>query len=232
MTLKELKKHYYIYKRDSEYRICSLTEHGRSPYKYLCSATKLGNKMGVIGYGLTSNLNVFKEQVKDYLSKLEHNSEYFNPDFRKGLKEELFVHDYMSELGFKNSYNNHYKYNSEDIYGGKSFSIQLSFDNLDVMKFWDKPGLPENTEINLWIDNFSWTRTKVPRTFEGLKKGIDGILKPLLLTESLKAFELAEKLGDEGIELTMNMLTTNYEFTSRDFKAELKQRLLDLAEKL
>lgn len=230
MTIKELKQHYAIYKRDSQYRICSLTEHGRSPHKYLCSAIKNGNKMSVVGYGLTSNLNVFKEQVKDYLSKLEYNSEYFNPDLRNGLKEELFVHDYMKELGFE-SYDNHYKYKSKNIYGGKSFNMDISFDGLEAIKFWNKE-LPETVDINFWIGSYSWINVKVPRTFQGLKKGIDGLLKPLLLVESLKAFELAEKLNDESIDLNINMLSTNLDFKSESFKAELKQRLLNLAEQL
>lgn len=226
MTIKELKTKYYVYKaynRDGNYRICSLSSHGRFPHKYLCSATKEGNKMGVLGYKLTSSLSEFEKQVDNYLMGLEFDSEYFNPDLRDNYKYEMYIHDYMCKLGFKNKRDSEYVYASKDIYGKNSFRIETSFSGISI----GDEG--KNISMLLWIDGYSWIETKLEKSLPKIKEGIDSMLKPLFVSESIKLLALSEEMSFVNIDLSKSDMEN---FTITDYKERLKQELIKMIDKL
>lgn len=229
MTLKQLREHFYIQKHEGFYTIHSLTVGGRSVYKYLCSAERTGTKFNVLGYKNTANIEEFKNQVADYISKLEYDSEYFYPLYREGIKEVHYVHDYLRELGFKNE-SNSYVYNPVNIYGGQTTEIILSFFGLDVWGGWDKFD-PDYIKINLSTGRYSWITVTVKRNFKDLQEGIDSLTKPLLLTEGTRNITIADKLETVIKDFTINSVD-GFDINSADYKKELKEKLLEIVEKL
>lgn len=227
MTLKELNKHFKVFKWENIYKIHSLEVGGRSVYKFLCPAEKTGTKFNVIGYKKTNSIEEFKNQVEDYLSKLEYNSEYFDPAYREGIREVHFVHDYLREIGFKNERNS-YIYKPEDIFGGNTTKIILSFYGLDV---WDDSFNPKEVQISLSTGRYSWISTKVDRNMKSLQEGIDSLIKPLLLSEGARNITTADKLEIVSKGLSINSLD-GLDIKSADYKKELKEKLLEIAEKL
>jgi hypothetical protein len=227
MTLEELQKHYYVFKYKNEYLIHSLTEHGRSNHKYLCLAEKKRNSFKVIGYGFTSDIGAFKNQVDDYLSKLEYDSDYFMPMWRDGFKEECFVNDYMTSLGFKSHYPT-YTYKNKDVYGGNTTNVMLTFNGLDDCKSYN-PINKEEVSIMLWTSDYSWIETKVKRNFKDLQKGIDSLLKPLLLSESIQLLSIENKLKQSNIDIDIKGIDmNNLSLQSQEYKNTLKQKLQDI----
>lgn len=226
MTLKELQKHYKVFKHDKVYHIHSSTVGGRYVYKYLCSAQKKGKSFNVIGYKGTTLIEKFKNQVEDYLSKLEYDSEYFHPLYKEGIKEVHFVHDYLTNLGFK-SFSSSYVYNSKNIFGGKTTEIALSFYGLDVWRNFNS----KEVKISLSTGRYSWTSITVKRTFKDIQEGIDSVIKPLLLSESAVNLTLADKLETVIKDYKDNSMI-DYTILSTDYKKQLKEKLLEIAEKL
>lgn len=231
MTLTELKQIYHISKVGKQYRICDLEKGGRYVHKYYCSAEKVGDKFYVLGYEPTSKISTFIEQVNDYLSKLEYDSEYFYPDLREGVKEVLFVHDYINSLGFRQGWygeGDSYIYKPKDVFGGVTTRISIWFTGLDY-QIRDK--LPKEVCIHLSTGMYSWITVKAKRDFKSLQIAIDSLLSPLLLSESAQNIKTAEKLevGDvDFISKSLDGLNIN----SKNYKEELKNRLLTLANSL
>lgn len=227
MTLKELNNHFEVFKWGNVYKVHSLTIGGRSVYKYLCSAEKTGSKFNVIGYKKTSSIEEFKEQVLDYVLNLKYDSEYFDPAYREGIKEVHFVHDYLRELEFKNE-SDSYIYNPKNVYGGKTTKITLSFYGLDV---WGNSFNPNEVQINLSTGMYSWVNIKVKRDMKALQEGIDSLIKPLLLSEGARNITTADKLETVIKELSINCLD-GWDIQSADYRKELKEKLIEIAEKL
>lgn len=231
MTLKDLKQHYHIHRVDKRYRICDLKEGGRYVHKYLCSAEKIGNRFYVIGYEPTSKTEIFKEQVEDYLSKLEYDSEYFYPDLREGVKEVLFVHDYISSLGFKQGgygEGDCYIYRPKDVFGGITTKISIWFSGLD---YQIRDEVKQEININLATGMYSWITVKAKRDFKSLQEGIDSLLATLLLGESVQNIKTAEKLEVTSVDFISKTLS-GLDINSKNYKVELKNRLLTLANSL
>lgn len=232
MTQKDLKDNYELYKRDGEFRLHHLTKGGRSVHKYLCSAVGKGTKFNVIGYEPTSKIEVFKAQVEDYLSKLEYDSDYFNPDLREGVKHIWFVHDYLTNLGFRmGGYKepDAYIYDPKNIFGGNTTKIIISFSGLES-GFMVKENLEEVTIILSGM-GWSWTTVTVKRNFKDLQTGIDSLLAPLLTTEAGTNLKTAEKCKIGDVDFIQKSLT-GLDVNSINYKSELKNKLLEMAEQL
>lgn len=229
MTLKEIRKYFHIpeYSLSKDlFSLHSLTEYGRSNYKYLCTVERKGKSFNVIGYNPTTKMDILKEQVKDYISNLKYDSDYFNPSYRKGVAENLFVHDYLKSLGFrlsKHSTDDYYVLEDKDIYGFQTTNIRISFNGLDTFERKDV------VSINLYSTNTMWLSIKVDNNMDDLKSGIDSILKPLLLSESVKNINKADNMiNSSEVDYIMNTLK-NIDIKSTDYKSELRKRLLELA---
>lgn len=218
-----------VYKWEDKYLISSLTEHGRFPHKFLCVAEKKGIKFNVVGYEPTAKIDTFKEQVSDYLSKLEYDSEYFNPMLRKGYKEIMYVHDYLTSLGFKNHHGDIYILKPKNIYGGVTTSIHISFSGLDKSLFDEEP--KDVVTIVLHTGDYSWVNVEVNRDFKSLRRGIDSVLKPLMVTEGIKILETSENMMFGGVEYIINSLR-GLDITSENYTSALKNKLLEIANSL
>ena len=229
MTLKEISQHFKVIKWENTYKIHSLTIGGRSVYKYLCSVEKSGTKFNVIGYKKTGAIEELKAQVVDYVLNLEYDSEYFDPAYTEGIKEVHFVHDYLRELGFKNK-SNSYVYNPKNIYGGKTTEIIISFYGLDVFGGWNEFN-PKEVKICLSTGAYSWVSLTVERNMKAIQEGIDSLIKPLLLSEIARNTTTSDKLETIIKDLTINSID-GFEINSSDYKKELKEKLLEIIEKL
>lgn len=235
ITIKELKKHYNVFKHDKDtYLIHELKEgNSRMVYKYLCTVHRMqGRYWNIVGStsGATAKLDKLKDNIQKYVSRLEYDSEYYYPRYRKGVFEELIIHDYLDSLGFKHcgSYSNieGYTLNKKNIYG-KKIDLNLTFDGLDAFN-----ELPQYVTISYDVDYGRWVSVKVERNVEDIKKGIDSILKPLFLTESAENILNADKLeSNEQLDVIFNKLV-GFSKSETSGKTELKKRLLELANSL
>lgn len=235
MTLKELKEDYNVYKHDGHIQLWSKTEHGmRMCMKYIWHIKK-SDKPGhyfVEGFKPTSKLQELKNQIEQHVAGLSYDAEYFIPTYRPGLTEELIIHDYMDSIGLsKNGFDSAYTLNKKNIYGYRSTDIQMTFWGLEA-GFGDS-GNAEEVSINLWTSGWSWVSVKCKRNVEDIKKGIDSILKPLLITESVSLLDMSEKLETTGdVNLILNQITGAFEKVGVDIKSYMKVQLLEMASKL
>jgi hypothetical protein len=235
MTIKEIKEDYRVYKHDDHIQLWSKTEHGmRMAYKYVWHIKK-SDKYGyyfVEGFNPTNKLEELNNQIQQHVANLSHDAEYFVPTYRKGLTEELIIHDYMDSIGLsKQGYSDAYTVTKKNIYGYNSTDIKITFWGLEI-GFGDE-GVAEEVEVILWTSQYSWVSVKCKRNVEDIKKGISAILKPLMITESVTLLSLAEKLETtEDIDVMMNQFTLSLQNIKVDMKAHLKMQLLEMADKL
>lgn len=232
MKVKDLNLNYKVSKQDGAFHLYSLTETGqRSPIKYLCSVKKHGSiKFYVEGSEPTSKFDVLQEQIKNKIESYEYDSEYYNPCYRKGVFEELIIHDYLRSLGFKNVDGDTYVLSDKNIYGFNTADICVSIWGLNALG----ESIPKKeVSVILRTGWSSWAEVKCKRNVKDIKKGIDGLLKPLLLTDSVNLITKSEKLQSVGdIDILMHKLTSSLDHTKVDVKSYLKEQLLEIANKL
>lgn len=235
MTLKEIKKHYRLekYREDKQKFLVYSKNPGtgmRMVFQYFCLITRIGTKFFVDGYKPTSDINILKSQIDDYVSNLKYNSEYFNPHFRKGYVEELIIHDYMNELGFKSdmSSDDVYKLSNENAYGYVTTNVSVSFYGLRAFDEKDK------VTIYVWTSGTSCIKTEVIKDVESIKEGIDSLLKPLLISDSINNFNTAEKMENDtmDIDIFLSKINHSLDMTNQNYKSKLKDRLIELIDKL
>lgn len=191
-TLKELKEYYpYVLKNKGKYIV--YTEGGlRSPYKYVATVNKKGNSMFVDNYPPTTKMSVLNEQIEDFQSNLLYDSEYYNPMFREGVFEELIIIDYLDSISFVHKGDDNFEYVDKSIYGYQTTSIHLTIQGLNAFN-----KLEETVRLMLHTGDYSWITLTVKRNVEDIKKGIDTLLKPLLLSESAKNIINSDKMEED-----------------------------------
>lgn len=252
MTLKDLKEKYDVqaYEKDSMfgrmYVLYSKTEQGKriaTKFIWYVYKTDTGS-FYVKGYKPTTKFDVLEKQIEDKIASLPYDAEYYIPTFRKGYFEEMVIHDYMCDiLGFstgdwRTSRRGFYKLADKNVYGFVTSDIKMSFNGLDCRvgdyETWATgEHLPKEVEVSLHSEKGGWIGVKCKRDVESIKKAIDGLLKPLLVTDSVTFMEKAEKLDSvEDIDIVMNKITNNLEHIKIDYKPHLKAKLLEMAEKL
>jgi hypothetical protein len=235
MTIKELKEDYKVYKHDGHIQLWSKTEQGmRMAMKYIWHIKK-ADKAGyyfVEGFNPTNKLQELNNQIQQHVANLSHAAEYFIPTYRKGLTEELIIHDYMDSIGLsKQGYSDAYTVTKKNIYGYNSTDIKITFWGLE--RGFGDAGVAEEVEVILWTSQYSWVSVKCKRNVEDIKKGISAILKPLMITESVSLLNLAEKLETtEDVDVMMNQFTGSLQHLKGDMKTHLKTQLLEMAAKL
>ena len=226
MKVKDLKQYYIVYKYKDQYHLHSPTESGRLNHKYLCSLDRKNEYFKLGNNKFTSKIEILNQQVQSYLNNLEYDSDYFYPLYTDGIKEELYVHDYMKSLGFKSHYNV-YTYNPKNIYNGNTTKIVLSFYGLTNLGICDTYN-PNTIDIYLSTGNFSCVSISVNRDFKSLTQGIDGLLKPLLLTESINSFNTTDKM-DGYLSNLQKIVLDDHNLTIVDYKQTVKNRLIEIA---
>jgi hypothetical protein len=232
MTIKEIKNHYEIYRRDGSFRIHSKTEGGRMVRKFLCVAHKKGNSFYVDGFKPTTKIERFIEQVNEKIVQYKYDSEYYYPDYVEGVAETIFIHDYMTKLGFRiarygeGGGDDSYIFDRKNVFGGQTTDIHLSF--LGLSRLGEKSKM---ITICLSTGCFSYTSLTVGNNFDDLKDGIDSILKPLLLTEGIRNVDLVKDLEIKNANF-INNISNNLNIYSEDYRNQLKDELLKIIELL
>lgn len=239
MTLKELRNNPRIevtkFRNDGKWLVFSKTEPGiRAVQKYLCSIGRHNGAYffvdGMKPRNLTRDIIQLEKDIKTYVASLPYDSEYYNPMYRKGIFEEHIIYDYMTSLGFKHADDDLFVLDKKNIYNYVSHEIKMSLSGYSCWgRKWSSEGLGEPTEdvkVILWTGDYSWTEVVVKRNVEDVKKAIDTTLKPLLVTDSVDNFTLAEKLlkSPEGIDITMNKMM-GMGMKSESYREELKGKL-------
>lgn len=235
MTVKELKEKFIVNKYDKGYQLTHRTE-----LNYLVDITFNKSYAELKGYPKTKSIFILEEQIKDYCSKLQFPSYCYNPRYREGLFEEMAVHSYMRKIGFEdnNSWdggNGCYKLNyGENSYGYTATDVRISFFGLSD-DFFAKDSLSRNeVQITLWVSDWSWVSVKTPRVAEEIVKGIDSLIKPLLVSEGTNLVTHSEKLQNvsRDLDITLTQISENGDVFSQQYKETLKAKLLELANKL
>ncbi len=238
MTLKSIKEKFEVFKRDGLFHLYSLTETGRmSPRKYLCTIHKhSATKFFVTGFEPTDKIDVLLKQVQDKLDSYEYCCEFYCPTYRKGVFEEFVIHDYLvNTLGFKSAGGKEtYKLKDKNIYGFQTSNIEISIWGLDSFNdVFDKKKPADEVEVVIWTGDWSWISHKCKRNVEDIKKGIDGLLKPLLATDAVTLMLRSEKMKTvEDFDIVLRKLHANLDTSTESIKAHMKKQLIELAEKL
>ena len=243
MTIKELKQHYTVYGRYSnEYPYLVYTkeaqENWRTVHRYLCSVKIIGRRITIIEQpGKSYNkLNDLKQAISSYTTSLPYDSGYYDPAYRKGVFEELIIHDYLSDRGFNSEHTGGgmltYELANKNIYGGKIDTITLSINGLSWTGFKDDK-IPEEVKIILWTGQYSWVENKCKREVGEIIKSLDSLLKPLLLTNGVTFVNESDKYKAEQFNATINKLGTNtFKQYSKEYKEELKVKMQEIIDKL
>ncbi len=231
MTLKELKLEFTdIFKFDGKYHI--YTEGGRrSPYKYLASVNKKGESFWVDGFKPTTKMGILKGQIDEFVKSLPYDSEYYNPMFRAGVTEEHIMIDHLDSLGFKYDGSHwdsrsYFEYNKKSIYGHQLTDVSLSISGLDSFN-----ELKEMVHINLHLGEGSWVSSKCKRTVEDMIETVDGLLKPLLVTEAVSHIQTSDKMKTVNVDMILNQLK-GIDIQKSDIKDYLKSQLLEIVNTL
>ena len=260
--LNSIKSLYDVQERDGFLLLWSKTEHGRRyPHKFICSLKELtvpyeGNgrkSKKVIGTGYftvfgsdlppTQNVKTLLENIDKHVASLPYDSEYYIPSLRKGLFEDFIIHDYLVEtLGFKHLGYNIYEMSQKNVYNFSSHKFSISFNGLDAnetlgFKNWSNEDvLPKKVSIKLHTGDYSWVEIEVDRSVEDIKAGIDSMIKPMLVSDSVNSFSTSEKMKKcdfSDLELLFNNFDMKSgELLSADYKSTLKNKLIQIASTL
>lgn len=260
--LNNIKSLYDVQERDGFLLLWSKTERGRRyPNKFICSLKELtvpyegkGRKSEkLVGTGFftvfgsdlppTQDIKILLSNIEKHVASLPYNTEYYIPSLRAGLFEDFIIHDYLVEtLGFKFLSDSFYEMANKNVYNFASYKFVISFNGLNANetlsyeKWSDKNILPKKVSIKLHNGNSSWMEIEVDRDVESIKQGIDSLIKPMIVSDSVQSFSTSEKMKNcdfSDLNLLFESLNTKTgEFISADYKSTLKNKLLQIASTL
>lgn len=235
MKITEIEDRYSVLKLKGEYHLFDLNRKGRFNNKYTCTLIKRGDYFKIKNADTpgTSKVDILLEYIDTYLKLLPYDSEYYCPLLKDGSFEHFIIHDYLDSLGFEEcGFDETYILKMKNVYNYTSSKIKITLDGLSSMGSSFRTindEIPEDVKIILWTGDYSCIRTTVRREVEEIKKGIDSILKPLLVSDSINSYNKAEELKNHtDIDLTLEKLSTGLNIASTDYKKELKNKLLEL----
>lgn len=234
MTINDLKANYIVNKYEKGYQLTGLTD-----LNYLVDISLNKGYAELNGYPKTKDISVLAEQIADYTSKLQFPSYCYNPRYREGLFEELAVHSYMRKIGFEEDNgwygSGGYKLNQgKNCYGYTATKIIIHFLGLSD-DFFTRDSLERNeVSIILTVDEWSFVSVKTTRNAEEIVKGIDSLIKPLLVSEGVNLVTHSDKFTNvsTGMDITLNQISQDGQMLSQEYKDTLKAKLLELAETL
>jgi hypothetical protein len=230
ITLKELGNYYKYYSMDNgkTQNLSTLEPIGLyTPHKFLCHITKVKNGVYKVGdFEPTNNIDVLVENQKEYTKSLKYNSEFYNPNYRKGYFEEMVVHEYLTNLGFKVHDNDTYSYNFKDAYGKDVELATITISGLSDLAFGCKE-LNDTVTVIVHLNENSWMSVKdVKRNADTILETIQGIIKPLFISTSFESLKIAEKLENVAIVMNINSGFLNVE--TEPYKEKLIKQLEDM----
>lgn len=192
IKLKDLKKHYNVFKNNKEYRLYSIKENTiYSTSKYIATLEKIGIKYKVktskyfpeLVFSLRDNLENLLKDIEILISNYKYPSEFYDELFRDGYFEIQAINYDLNKIGFKQFFTQNsllYKLETSNLIGQKS-AIIIDFKNLEILPF-DKP--KEFVTIRFIIDDYSWIE------IENVKRDVDTIISSIC--EMLKNIKLKE----------------------------------------
>jgi len=153
--------------------------------------------------------------------------------YKEGILEERIIYDYMDQLGFKHVDDDLFKLNTKNIYNYISNDITLTLSGYSAWGTrFSNNELTKDVRISLWTGDYSWVEVVALREVEAIKKGIDTLLKPLLLTDSVDCLNLADKMKNvSNLDITMNELV-GFSSQNVSYKETLKSKLQEVIGKL
>ena len=222
MTQKEIKEHFKVSKFtiNKNLHLYSKTEKGKHlAIKYLCSLKTEGSYFSIVNSKLpkTNKIEKLKEDVESYLSTLDFDSEYYNPEFRDGFFEELVISDYLRNKGFEHGTNDYFQFTSKKSYS-QIKTIELEIQNLDSMS-----EIKEDIEVKLLFET-KWLSVKCKRNVYDIIKTIEGLLYPILLLNTTSLISLTDKFTPQNIEMTEKKIS-GFDVKSKEIKDELIEKL-------
>lgn len=222
MTIKELKKYFTVYKWEDCYLIHSLEEGGsRMNHKYLGKVYKKGGSFFVEGFKPTTKIDTLKAQLRLWQESLNYHSDYYYPLYREEAVIEFLLIDKLKEYGFdRKGYSDGFKLNRGSIYGYNATNIDITY----IIK-------DDSVTINLWTSRYTWVSVNSDHTLENIENKLDGLLKPLFLTEGVENIKTADKMQNSKIDVLLKELR-GVDINSQKFNSGLKSKLLSLAETL
>lgn len=230
ITLKELEKYYRVHSLDNgkTQNLSTLEPIGLyTPYKFLCHITKV--KTGVYSVGdfePTSDINILIENQKEYTASLKYNSEFYNPDYRKGYFEEMVVCDYLRNLGFKSHNDDTYSYNFKDVYGKKIEIVTITISGLSDLAFGETE-LKDTVTVIVHLNENSWLSVKdIKRDADIIIDTIQGLIKPLFISTTFESLKMTEKFENVAVDMNINSGFLNV--TTEPYKEKLINQLEEM----
>jgi hypothetical protein len=205
------------------------------PRRYFCRIRDIGRGIFIVVdrenniVGEFKNIEIITNFIHEYVDSLPYHSDVYYPNYRPGFFISLCVQSFLKKLGFKSDYHvdNGYVLEIKNIYGGLSSKIELSFDGLGAFD--------ETNEINIYLYNseYSFMKVTCKRNVDSVIKELNGLLKPMFLTNGIKNIELSDMLVVEDFNGSINELNMkNFSIESSDYKEQLRLKLTEILNKL
>ena len=205
----------------------------RFPKKYIGQVCPVGKgKYVVEGHEPTDDFTRLCFDLAEYRSWKEYDLEYYFPLFREGSFEEFIVHDWLTDKGFKMDYHNGddaYILKFADVFGRRN-DIILHLCNLDAFDCkTDEP-----VRIVYFTSTSKWTEIKVERKVKSIISTIESLLVPLLYSNIANNYSVLDGMNFDANTLN-GLIVNDYKngkIQTTDFKANLKAKLIKLANQL
>ena len=207
MTLKNINKRFEVSTYGKKHDLYCKKEDGvYLNKKYLCSIERNGSgKWSIIGQNeFHDDLDALENAVYDYVNSLPYNSEFYNPQLRKGVFEQMVVSDYLRSLGHKDG-----TIILPSVYGfDHKIHITTNVDDLDAQTI--TVAIYNGKMIGKWI------KTSCERDADQIIQTIDGLLKPYFLGNIWAQLNVVQNMSTQNIDVQkvevhgLDTLTINY----------------------
>jgi hypothetical protein len=247
MTLNEIKAKYTVSKsRDNknQYLLSGLdNDYGKYlPNKFYCTVEMVDkSKFKIIPsihftgdlnhsiFNPTKSIDTLNDNIAIYVSRLEFNSDIYYPNYRKNCFYQYASSEYLESIGFKyDSYGNGNAYilENEDVFGKKN-NIELMIDGIDI---FDESN--NVVEVKMLTGKYSYVSIETKMDINEIIGGINNLIRPLCLGNSIKQFELFNKLNKSNINYTNITKTTFNENSLSVEHVNYKEKLINELEEM
>ena len=231
MTVKEIKEKYRVvtFDRGKTLHLYDKREGSgsRMVYKYLVTVKKVSTGVYIVSESKTrqtSNIDDLVSYIDMKIKTYEFDSEYYDPNYRKGTFEEFVVMDELRKIGFKSEGRETFILDYKNIYGETENVINLSIYGLDSFEEKDE------VDVTIHIGEFKWVNgEKIKKEVHTILDEVNRLCAPFLLGNTLNNFEIFEKtkfMNVDDVKIKrLNMVTFKTE------EVELKGLLIEKLEK-
>lgn len=241
IKLKDLKKHYNVFKNNKEYRLYSIEENSLyATSKYIATLEKSGIKYKVktskyfpeLIFSLRNNLEDLLKDIEILISNYKYPSEIYDELFRDGYFEVQAINYDLNKIGFKQFFIQNsflYKLETSNLIGQKS-DIIIDFKNLEVLPF-DKP--KEFVTIRFIIDDYSWIEIEnVKRDVDTIMSSVHEMLKNIKLKETADNISFLNTLKNGTIPNVSMKIANGLDISLFNYKETLISKLEEALNKL